>query len=1390
MKTLRHLLIILLNEVSVCSFCQTPTIKFEHIGADAGLSQSNGTAILQDSRGFMWFGTQDGLNRYDGYTFVVYKNNPRDSASLSNSYVKDLVEDSKGNIWVATLGGGLNKFNRELDRFTQYRHDKTNRSSLSDDFVNCITEDSGGDLWVGTETGGLNRLDANTGRFTSYRYDKYNPNSISDNDVTTILEDSRHRIWVGTFHGGMNLLDKSSGRFTRFQHNDRDSGSLSCNTVLRFFEDRRHRLWIATRGGGLDQLNFPDHQFHHFKNDPHNPNSLPRDVILTLAGDDKDHIWIGTENGGLSIFHPETGNFMNYAHDDLDNTSLGNNSIYSLYKDRNNNMWIGTFSGGIDLYNRAANQFTLYKHSSSVNSPSNNNILDFLEDSRGNIWIGTDGGGVELFDPKTKKFTHFRHHPNVPASVCGNYIISIREDKDKNIWMGSCGDGTTVYNPVKKTFRQIRKDPGNEASISGNNNGAMTLDKDHELWISSWGDGLNQYQSKSGNFIHYKHDDSNPNSISGDRILYLFTDSKGYIWIGTLDKGLDLFDKKTKTFTHFVHDGSRNSLSDNGIHCIYEDREGNIWIGTKSGLNCLDRQSGHFTCYFTRDGLPDALISGILEDDKGNLWVSTNHGLSRFNPQTRTFKNFSTANGLQSNEFKAHSCLKSSSGAMYFGGVNGFNEFYPDSIKEICFDPPLLITSFQIFNKEVPVAADGATSPFLQKDISEAKGITISYKQSVISFGFASLNYTIPEKKQYVYRLVGFDKKWNTIGTAHTATYTNLDPGAYTFEVKGLNNDGSWSSAITSLQLTITPPFWMTWWCRLLMATCIVGIMISIHRIRIHLIHSQKKALEQQVQERTGQLALSIEEERKARREAELANQAKSEFMANISHELRTPMNAIIGFTDLVLTADIQKPHRDYIQHVHRSGHNLLGIINDILDYSKIEAGKLSMDNTAFGLVHLVEETVDMLAIKAFEKNLELICEIAPLVPDQILGDPARVRQILVNLIGNAIKFTDKGEILVSVKKGDSVHYEQGRKCQHMSISVKDSGIGIPQEKLHKIFESFTQADASTTRKYGGTGLGLTIAKNLAEMMGGSLEVESRPGEGSVFTLHLAPEIIHERSAGVIIQRSALQHILVVDDNFTNCRLMKDIFEYMGIDCTICTSGMEALGILVKALDENQPFDLIITDHQMPVMDGVTLVKEIKRLLKDRPQPFILMLSSLEKNMVREEAGRAGIDMFLSKPVKLDELEKILASIFEKKSLEEDSVVVGPEPFRFTENGSILIAEDEPLNMLLISEVVGKMGFKVIKASNGREAIKLLTEHDPQIIFMDINMPEMDGYSAARAIRGLSKPYSDIPIIALTADAMKEDRERCLEAGMNNFISKPFRLEEIELVLKHYVSVA
>jgi len=523
-----------------------------------------------------------------------------------------------------------------------------------------------------------------------------------------------------------------------------------------------------------------------------------------------------------------------------------------------------------------------------------------------------------------------------------------------------------------------------------------------------------------------------------------------------------------------------------------------------------------------------------------------------------------------------------------------------------------------------------------------------------------------------------------------------------------------------------------------------------------------------------------------AKEAAEAGNRARSEFMANISHELRTPMNGIIGFSDLLLTSTLQDTQREYVQHVSKSAYSLLSIINDILDFSKIEAGKFFLERSAFDINDLIGDAVDIVSIKAHEKGLELIFDGPPDISTQVWGDPLRIRQILINLLGNAIKFTERGEVSITLRQSGPIIDRTGNGYLPLSIAVKDTGIGIPPEKLGRIFESFTQADSTTTRKYGGTGLGLTISKSLAEMMNGGLAVQSEPGAGSTFTLHLQLEMAEAQRGEPPLLRTPLHNVLVIDDNATNCRILREFFAHSSVSCETCTDGESALENIRAVVAGRHHYDLIITDHHMPGMDGITLVKRIKDILGAGPNPFILMLSSLDRSQHRIEAKAAGIDRFLAKPVKLKELRTLLHTIFDKSGARS---AASPQSIEKLAPGArVLVVEDEPVNMMLICEVLRNMGTEVFRANNGQEALTLLTEMEPSLILMDVNMPVMDGFTATRHIRQMTRPRRTIPIIALTADATVDDKEKCLQAGMDNFISKPFRIDEISAMLKKYLA--
>ncbi len=1212
-------------------------IKFDHITVEDELSSNVVFYVFQDSQGFMWFCTQTGLNKYDGYDFTVYKHDPEDPNSLSDSYVWTIYEDSSGILWVGTQAGGLNKFDRETERFTHYRHEPDNSQSLGGNNVSSIYEDRAGNLWIGGSGSGLNTFQRDTETFTRYQHDPDNPNSLSDNAVWAIHEDHAGIFWIGTTNK-LNKFDPTTETFIHYQHDPENPDSLSHNYVDAIHEDQAGILWLGTWGGGLNKFDPTTETFTSYRHDPENPHSLGSDQVIRLYEDRAGELWVlAYGNGGLNKFNRETELFTRYQNDPDNPDSLSHNNVYAIYEDRVGAIWVGTYGGGVNKFDKEADKFTRYQP-----TPKNPNSLihkmvwgiyaDRIQENV--LWIATDGG-LDRFDRTTDEFTHYQHDPDNPQSICHNNVWSVYQDQAGTIWTGT-RTGLYKLDTTTGTSRCYRHDPDDPDSLGDSGIFPLSEDRDGKLWLGTWGGSLYAMDKETERFQHYRHDSENPGSVGDVSISSLYTDRSGTLWVGTYRQGLDRFDRATETFRHYRHNPDNpQSLSNNNVLAIYEDHAGTLWIGTSGGLNTFDRETETFTRYYTKDGLPSNYVGGILDDEQGNLWLSTNKGLSKFDPRTATFRNYDVRDGLQSNEFNENSYHKSPHGELFFGGGNGFNAFYPERVNDNPHIPRVVLTGFELFNQPVSIGGD---SP-LQRHINNAQQITLAYDQSVFSLTFAALNYTFPEKNQYAFMMEGYDSGWRSVGTERKTTYTNLDPGAYTFRVKGSNNDGIWNESGASVAITIIPPFWLTLWFRISMVVCLVGGMFGIVYWRVRSVEARNRLLEMQVAERTQEL-------QKAKEIAEVANQAKSTFLANMTHELRSPLNAILGFAQVMIRSkQIDLENMENLSIIARSGEHLLSLINQVLDLSKIEAGRITLNPRAFDLGRLLDEMEDMFRLKAEDTQLQLVFERAPDVPLSLRTDELKLRQVLINLLNNALKFTTRGGITVRVSDpslalpkgaGTSSLLRSGVGGEvRIRFEIEDTGPGIPAEEMGKLFEAFEQT-SSGKQSQEGTGLGLPISRKFVQLMGGDIQAQSQVGEGTTFRFEIEAECLDEAQVQAVQAAShrviALEpgqsryRILVVDDKPMNRLLLVKLLQPLGFEVREAEHGEEAICVW----EEWEPH-LIWMDMRMPVMDGYEATKQIKSTTKGQATAVIALTAS----MLEEERAvtlSVGCDDFLRKP--------------------------------------------------------------------------------------------------------------------------------------------------------------
>ncbi len=1012
-------------------------------------------------------GTDVGLDKYDSYQVKRYRHVDNLPGSISSDILTCIYEDRGKNLWFGTYDG-LNLYSPSKDNFRVFKKNSSNINSLNSNCITGIVEDKKGSLWVVSDGSCLNKWDSTTQSFLRYPFDVQRHNlSVRPSRMAAV--DSKGFIWVGSLRPGITRFDPETGQFTRF---DDPSPEFSSYSYKSLYIDKDDKIWIATDGIGFFSYDPALNKFEHFGvNGDRKGTNL--NFILDIIPEDDRYLLLAVDQGGINRFDKVTKTFEYIMYKNSNDNGLNNNGIWCFHRDKEGILWIGTSGGGINYYNPKKERFNLFTHNSNnPGSLSYNFVGNLFEDHDGLIWIGTDGGGLNVYNPKTGLFQIFKNDPSNPFSLSGNVVRGIAEDKDHNMWIGTWDAGLNKYDRKTGRFTRFLPDENDPHSISNKTIWNLFIDHNNNLWISIYNMGIDLYDMKKGVIKRFRNSPDEPGSISGNNCWFYFEDPHNTLWICT-QNGLDQYDSLTNTFKvlHFP---------DNDIGAFYEDKAGYIWVGSNTkGLFMCNMDGTILKTYDVTNVLPNNRIHAITQDNNGDIWVSSNKGISRLNPDIQSIRNYSKEDGLQGDQFYQQSFVKTRSGELYFGGYSGLNSFCPDSLKDNDFIPPVYLTDFQIFNKPVKYAVPGAQ---FQTHISEAKEITLNWNQSVFSFSFAAINYIHPNKNQYSYIMEGFEKDWNyTDASRRYVTYTNLDPGEYTFRVKASNNDGVWNQTGTSLNIIILPPFWKTWWFQVLGISVIIIIIISIFRIRMQQFKKQKILLEKTVELKTTELK-------------EL-NASKDKFFSIIAHDLKNPFNTIIGFSEMMKESVRLKDSATFYEYavmINTSAVQTLRLLENLLEWANAQRGKLTFMPVEVNLRELIMDEFSMVEETALGKNIELESYVNDSLT--IVADKNMIRTILRNLITNAVKFTHKGGLV----KVNAETYKN-----RVEVSVSDTGIGMSGETIAKLFRIDANLSTRGTENEKGTGLGLFLCKEFVEKHNGEIWVESTPGKGSTFKFML-----------------------------------------------------------------------------------------------------------------------------------------------------------------------------------------------------------------------------------------------------------------------------------------------
>lgn len=1118
--------------IQIPVLAQHDHIRFERLTINDGLSLSSVYSIYQDSKGFMWFGTEDGLNKYDGKRFQIFRPEPGNASSLAYKWTELIYEDSKEQLWFGSKGG-LTQFNPENEKFTRY-HSKDARNQMVGDAISCLAEDKNKKLWVGTSSG-MNMIDletnqivlaalqglniyhiipveggelwvgTNQGIFVKPKEEKVfrefaiDPNQKELHAVFSIVEDANGAIWFGA--GNSLFRYNPENKVLENVLSLSDLG-IEAELIEKLLFDDYQNLWVSA-SNGLYLYSLEDGKIVQLIKSIDTSNSLAVSSAKPIHRDRQGILWYGTFDEGIYRINTKTRKYINVRNNPTDAQSLSENAINCIYEDRAGKIWLGTFGAGINMYNPHGHKFGFISHDPlNKSSLSSNFIWNMWECDKGYIWIGTNDQGLNKFDPLTGKFEFYNHNPKDPTSISHSSVRKVYQDSKQRIWIGTDGGGLNRYYPKTGIFTHYKNKYDDSTSISGNSVRVIYEDRENRLWVGTRS-GLNLFDPENETFTRFVRNDLDANSISHDFVYSaIYQDRSGNLWVGTYGGGLNKLDIESGKFSSFLYDPENaESLSDNIVFSIYEDEKGILWIGTNSGLNRFDQETEKFQRFGINEGLPNEVIYGILADDNNRLWLSTNKGICRFDPRNFRVKNFTVSDGLQSNEFNGGAFHKGRSGQLYFGGVYGLNIIDPNLNYIDENKSQMVITSLEILGQEVKTLDDTSgtfsgnrikkfgNDYLLPKSISYSDKIVLDYKYRFFSIEYAALNSSKADNERFYYTMKGLDDKWNDVGSRNFITFANMQPGKYTLMLRSENADGIHGISSEELEIVIIPPFWKTWWFYTFQVLVVLLLFRFLYRYLLKVRTNRLLRIQNEKINHANQKLTESENNLKQ------LNITKDKFFSIIAHDLKNPFSSLLSVSDL-MSKDYkmldEEEKEQGIKIVNDSAKRIYKLLENLLTWSMAQTGKLKYEPMKFELKDIIKE--NLLLHKNLAKEKGVFLEYILPKETGAFGDKEMINTVIRNLLSNAIKFTPSGKSVELIVDSLDTFWE---------IRIVDEGIGISSKNQDKIFQVGRKFKTDGTAGEKGTGLGLIICKEFVHKNGGHIVLISEEGKGSTFSFTL-----------------------------------------------------------------------------------------------------------------------------------------------------------------------------------------------------------------------------------------------------------------------------------------------